>query len=370
MPTERLQRIVLILALVALAIYLVERLLTVLGFFATNLLIFAVAWLIAVILRPIVARVERVPLPALRRASRDTPQRYIPHGIAVMLVFLVLGAGLLLLFVSLLPVLASQLASLGERLPGAVTNSAQALQQFETMLKQFGFGAQLSQILRPERLAEQVSAIGSQLIQQSITLAGGLAAGIFNAFLVIILSFYITLDATRLGAGLMHLIPAEWREAVRAFLAMADHTFGGFMRAQLLNSLIYAAAATIVMAMFGLSNIAFVAVVSAVLVFVPLVGGFVALIPPALVALIDAPDRLVALLFVLLIIQQVQFNVLAPRLVGQIIGMHPLLVFAALLFGGTIGGGWGVLFGIPVAGVISAAAQFILSRRTSSARPT
>ena len=61
-----------------------------------------------------------------------------------------------------------------------------------------------------------------------------------------------------------------------------------------------------------------------------------------------------------------------PRLVGQAIGLHPLLVFAALLLGGTVAGGWGVLFGIPVAGVIASITQFFYerARRTAMMLPT
>jgi len=53
-----------------------------------------------------------------------------------------------------------------------------------------------------------------------------------------------------------------------------------------------------------------------------------------------------------------------PRLMGRIVGLHPLLVFAAILVGATVAGGWDILFGIPIAGVVASVLQFIYSRAT------
>ena len=70
------------------------------------------------------------------------------------------------------------------------------------------------------------------------------------------------------------------------------------------------------------------------------------------------------LLIILVIAQQILFNMIMPRLMGRIVGLHPLLVFAAILVGATVAGGWGILFGIPIAGVVASVLQFIYSRAT------
>jgi predicted PurR-regulated permease PerM len=58
-----------------------------------------------------------------------------------------------------------------------------------------------------------------------------------------------------------------------------------------------------------------------------------------------------------------------PRLMGRIVGLHPLLVFAAILVGATVAGGWGILFGIPIAGVVASVLQFIYTRATGEPMP-
>ena len=97
---------------------------------------------------------------------------------------------------------------------------------------------------------------------------------------------------------------------------------------------------------------------------VPIIGGVLGVIPPLLIVLVEKPDRFLLMLIILVIVQQVLFNMIMPRLMGRIVGLHPLLVFAAILVGATVAGGWGILFGIPIAGVVASVLQFIYSRAT------
>ena len=92
---------------------------------------------------------------------------------------------------------------------------------------------------------------------------------------------------------------------------------------------------------------------SGLFIFIPLVGPFLALVPPLLVALLTVPDSFFLLLILLLILQAVVMNVLAPKLLSDALGLHPLIVFAALLLGVKVAGFWGAIFAVPLAGVIS-----------------
>jgi predicted PurR-regulated permease PerM len=112
------------------------------------------------------------------------------------------------------------------------------------------------------------------------------------------------------------------------------------------------------------SDVALASVLAAILVLIPLIGGVFAVIPPLIIVLIENPDRFLVMLIGLIILQQILFNMIMPRLMGRIVGLHPLLVFAAILVGATVAGGWGILFGIPIAGVVASVLQFIYSRAT------
>jgi len=118
----------------------------------------------------------------------------------------------------------------------------------------------------------------------------------------------------------------------------------------------------LVMAVFGLNSITLTSFIISIVVMVPLIGGAAALIPPIVVASISQPDSIIPFVVIMLVVQQVLFNMVLPRIVGRIVGLHPLLVFAALLIGSVVAGPWGILFGIPLAGVTASIASYFRVR--------
>jgi predicted PurR-regulated permease PerM len=144
-----------------------------------------------------------------------------------------------------------------------------------------------------------------------------------------------------------------------------NRTFGGFLRAQLVQALFYGLATAVLMVALGVSDVALASVLAAIFVLIPLIGGVFAVIPPLIIVLIENPDRFLIMLIGLIVLQQILFNMIMPRLMGRIVGLHPLLVFAAILVGAALAGAWGILFGVPVAGVIASVLQFLYERAAS-----
>jgi predicted PurR-regulated permease PerM len=202
------------------------------------------------------------------------------------------------------------------------------------------------------------------VITQSLGIASGIAAVLINLMLVLILSFYMALDGPRLALRLLEIMPISWRADTLRFYSIVNGTFGGFLRAQVLQGLIYAVATAVVMTALGLDYVALASVIAGIIVLVPIIGSVLGVIPPLVIVLIENPDRFLLTLILLAGVQQVLFNMIMPRLMGRIVGLHPLLVFAAILVGATVAGGWGILFGIPIAGVVASVLQFIYSRAT------
>jgi predicted PurR-regulated permease PerM len=86
---------------------------------------------------------------------------------------------------------------------------------------------------------------------------------------------------------------------------------------------------------------------------IPFVGSVAAIIPPMILALMTGDWLKVILVFIgLMALQQLVFNVIAPKVMSDSVGMHPLLVFAALLLGTKEAGIWGAIFGVPIVGVM------------------
>ncbi len=365
MTADRVRDTALWLLIIAAGVFLAERLLVVLTFFATPLLLFGLSWLFSLILQPIVRRLTRLAIPIpqrIQRATRGMTEWHMPAVLAVPLVYIIALTVIIVFFVSLVPAIGPQIARLSQTMPTAVEALAGAIQMSEEQLRRVGFRGDISSVVQPEAIAQQVGALGTTLVQQSLGIASSIASLLFSAFLVLILSFYMTLDGPRLGERAIGFFPPNLREEARQFVDLVDRVFGGFLRAQILQSIIYGFATAFIMVLLGIGDVALASVLAALLVAIPLLGAFIALIPPVLITLVEHPEQTLLLVVLLFVSQQILFNVIMPRLMGQSVGLHPLFVFAAMLIGGTLAGGWGLLFGIPIAGVVGSVAQFLFQR--------
>lgn len=347
MPNPRLITITLWLAVAGIGVFLIERFAVITELLATPLLMFIIAWLIALIIEPLYDLLE---------------QFRIARRFAVPAIYVVLLTLLTVAIFAFIPVTYTQLNLLVTNLPALLTFVTLFFADIEVQLSKFGLYTDLSAIFRPDAITTQLGALGGSALQQSLGVAGGIASIVFNIVIVLILSYYMAVDGPTLYTRLLGLCPADWQPEARTFGNIISQTFGGYMRAQILSSLLYAILNAVVMAAFGLNSITLTTVIVSIVVIVPLVGGAAALIPPIIVAGINKPEVIIPFVIVMLVVQQVLFNMILPRILGRIVGLHPLLVFAALLTGSVIAGPWGILFGIPLAGVAASIANYFYLR--------
>ena len=148
-----------------------------------------------------------------------------------------------------------------------------------------------------------------------------------------------------------------------------EASFGGFIRGQLVQAFIFAVGTAIVAGIAQLENLAAISLLAGILMLIPLIGLPLSLIPPVVVALAHSPFTALWVGVFLLLFQQAVVNVLMPRIMGQMVGLHPLLIILALILGFRIGGLWGGFFAIPVAGVVYATMISLYQRRRLMGKP-
>jgi predicted PurR-regulated permease PerM len=250
---DRLQRILVWMLVVAVAVYLLERLFYLTAIFATPLLLFGLAWLVSLILKPLVDRLTQLtlPIPFVTHRSQATgtitPTWRLPRVLTVSMIYLAIIALLAVLVLSLVPAIEPQLVGVDETLPNAVNEISKWITGLEGELRRIGFRGDLERIAQPEALAQQATTVGSTLVQQSLGIASGIATLLIDVVLVLILSYYITLDGPRISLRILEILPEAWRADTVRFFSIVNYTFGGFLRAQLLQGMIYGLATAVVM---------------------------------------------------------------------------------------------------------------------------
>lgn len=362
----RVLRILATLLTVVIAIYALQLFWHGLMLFEDIIVEFFLAWLIAFILEPLVEQIRRL------RA---------PRPLAVAIVYLALAVILTGLIILTVPLIGDELRRLAGEVVTAVTpeNLTRWNDNLTLTLEHLGVSPHDARQIMPQ-LSQQLPQYVSQLSSNALTFGanaiGSVLSLLLDAFLVIIISFYIMLDGGRIAAGIINRLPPAWKPDAELFQGYVSQMFGGFLRAQLTLSLIYGGLTWLMLAVLGQANGFLVALVCGLLVILPFIGPFLALVPPVVLVLLQTdpaqlPINLAILIVGLFLAQQITFQVIAPRVFSSHLGVSPLLLIAALLIGAREGGVWGAFFAAPVVAVAYAMFEVFYQRfrRLSSLYP-
>lgn len=168
--------------------------------------------------------------------------------------------------------------------------------------------------------------------------------------------FFLLKDLGRLGAALERALPPTWRADVFAAFAIANRVFGNWVRGQLVLGVTVGIASYVgltalsmfVDPVFGRFAV-LLALIAGILELVPFIGPIIAAVPAVLVGLTAGPAGFLAALLLYLAIQQLENNVLVPKIQGDAVELHPSAVMLALVIGASLGGVLGAIVSLPVA---------------------
>lgn len=352
------QTLVVLLVILAAAL-LISQIWTFLLQFSNIFYLFFVSWLLSFILRPL---------------AKWLSGRGMPYGLAIGIVYLVLGLVLTLGLWLLIPEITKQVdafvksmtAEIKALTEGTTEERLSSFWQIPRLLNEwFPDQAQLNQFY--SELGSFATQTAGDFVKGTLAFAQGLAVFFFQLILVLLLSFYFMKDGERISAGITNLLPPRWQDEIRLAAYSIERSFGGFIRGQLVFALVYAVLTVIVMVIppFNLGNFALIAsIASGMFMLIPLIGNLLAFIPPMLALLFTPASVELWWIFflILFIMQSIMMNVLAPRIMSSAIGIHPMYVWAAILIGGQVAGIWGALFGIPIAGAINLIGRPVMRR--------
>ena len=345
---ERLINILLILLIGIAAIFLTQSIWQLLSNYSDILLLFVLAWLVSFMLNPLAAW--------LKDRFKLAPNT------AVLIVYVFLVLVIILLVVALAPPVITQLTELARHLPEYMQQASTIGASVQDALDRRGIRLNVEQAVQAGLTNLQNYAM--TIVQNALSILTGVLGVLANLFFILLLSVYITIDGARLRNKILSRVPAFLHDEIGYFTKSVDRTFGGFLRSQVIQAGLVSITTTLAMSVMGLQFALTAGLFAGLFMLIPMVGPFLALIPPALVTIVQAPQLTVWLVLVLFLFQFGLTNIVMPRFLGEALGLHPLLVFAAILFGVKIGGFWGAFFGIPVAGVIWAMVLFLFNKWT------
>lgn len=282
-------------------------------------------------------------------------QSLIPRGLAAGLVYLLAGVGVGLIGVTIAPPVFYQAQQLVTNLPELIASGRQQLADLEawSSTHHIWFAIPLLQQQLLTQLQERAETIASSGL--------GLLLGTFNwvldLILILVISFYMLLD----GERLWNSVTSFFSPPIRDFLTESfRNNLQRFFSAQLLLGLFMAVMLSLAFWWLKVPFFLVLAIFIGLMEVIPFVGATLGIVTVGvLVAFIDwwlAVEVVIAAVA----LQQVKDNLLAPRIMGNLTGLSPAIVLAALLLGGQVGGLLGVILAIPLAGLAKTMTELVL----------
>ncbi len=294
---------------------------------------------------------------ALEPAVNFLARRGWRRGLATAVVFL---AGMILvgLLVGLMvPVVVDQVTKLVEHLPDYINDLGR-------FTKRFGLDLSTESITdRLQNLDSSVRQFATNAAGNVFDVGAAIVGYLFQFLTVLLFTFFIVADGPRLrNAVCSTMPPRRQREVLRAWDIAIDKT-GGYIYSRSLLAAISAVFAWVFFLVLGVPfAIALAVWFGVVSQFIPVVGTYIAAALPVLLALIVDPVKALWVIGYVLVYQQIENYVFAPKITSKTMQLHPAVAFGAVIAGGSVVGPVGALLALPAAAIIQAFASTYIHR--------
>lgn len=282
-------------------------------------------------------------------------QPFLPRSLAAVLVYLGTAIAVVFIALTLVPPVFNQGRQLVTNLPSLLEQGQQQLASFQdwSVAHNLPFDVRIlaSQLLA--RVQAQAEAIASTGV--------GLVVGTFNWFLdfilILVISFYMLIDGERVWRGLTSLLSPTIRDELTQSL---ERNLQRFVTGQLLLGLFMAVTLTPTFWALNVPFFLLFAVFIGLMEVIPFIGATLGIATVVIVVAFIDWWLALEVLGIAIAIQQVKDNLIAPRIMGNLTGLSPVIIFISLLLGARVGGLLGVILAIPLTGVVKSLVEIVL----------
>ena len=313
-----------------------------------------------------IAFILNVPLTALEnkifkfmaKSNRKIVQK-MRRPICMVLTYLLAFGIISILVLVIIPDIIETTIYIVDKLPAFVLSLREWLIKTFT---RFGFKAEDLHLLNLDlssftsTVKEFLTSYSGKIVGDAVTITTSVIGGVFDTVFSLVISAYVLAQKERIGSFLKKVIDTFTSSKVAASIyhiaTRASESFSRFIGGQLAESVILGLLCYIGMLIFRFPNAPIISVLICVTSLVPVVGALVGVAIGALLILITSPLKALLFVIFIIILQQIEGNLIYPRVVGKAVGLPGVIVISAVLIGGNIGGIIGALIAVPVSATL------------------
>ena len=332
------------------------------GLLSPFLLGAAIAFILNVPMRGIEAKLGKLKAQGLRRAAAI---------VLTLLAFVVVIVGIVLLLIPRIgetfEILIPRIAAFFQRIQEIVMGF---LKENPDLLKTVSSFVDLEKLNLGGIIEKTMNLVGnsmSSIASSALNMVGGITGALIDGLIGLVFAFYCLAskeDLGRQGRKLLYaFLPERISDEILRILRMTNRTFSNFISGQCVEACILGGMFAIAMFVLRMPYVTLISVLIAVTALVPLVGGFIGCFSGAFFILVNNPMQALIFVIVFLVIQQIEGNLIYPKVVGNSIGLPGMWVLAAVTIGGDLMGVVGMFLMIPLSSVLYTLLREITNKR-------
>jgi predicted PurR-regulated permease PerM len=326
------------------------------------------------IIGSVLAFIINVPMRAFEGLLKKIPNNMLRRVIALLLTLIAVALVVTLVFVLLIPQLTDTVQSLIPKLQSFVLQVEAWINQFLTehpeVMEWIVNNTDMEKLDWASLVQKALDVVGNSvttIFSSAISAIGSVTSGFMTAFIAVAFSIYTLFQKdtlARQGRKILYaFLPERVSDYIVRVLRLSNSTFSNFLSGQCVEVCILGTMFAISMAIFQMPYIPLVSVLVAVTAFIPVVGAWVGCIVGAFLILVANPLQAVWFVVMFLVLQQIENNVIYPRVVGTSIGLSGMWGLVAVALGGEFMGVAGMFLMIPFASVLFTLARELVHSR-------
>jgi predicted PurR-regulated permease PerM len=331
------------------------------------LLVAAGLWLLGIVSAALVPFGIGLLIVLLLRRPVEVLSKHMNRKIAVLLCYLVAFAAIAVALTFLIPPIYAQIA----QFIGAVPRyTQQAFAEWDALFVHPAQGSsvppwlQTAVVALKDQIVAGAGSWSSAIASTAVSAGSSIASGLVGLLLAFIIGFYTLTDLPQLEKEIYLLAGERSRDELTHAFRTLTRVLGGWLRGTLIQTVVIAVLVWIALAVLGVPYALALGVLAGLLNVVPYLGQGLAALLAGGAGLFVSPLIAVVAIAIVLVVQQIDGLAVAPRLMGDQLDLHPLLIILSFLVGATLFGIPGMILSVPIAAVIKGIFVYWVEKRT------
>lgn len=292
-------------------------------------------------------------------------ERLMPRAVAILLTMLSLVATLVLVLLILVPILIEQLSGLIDSIPDLADAGDRLLVDVIVALQERGLVSPDTQAVI-EDVRQGALERATQVAESLLANILGAVSGVFDlgvkTFGIIFVAIYLVIDSRRVKAAYLRLTPSHYRRDAMVLWDEFGSSLSRYLGGLTISLLVQGALSGIALWILGVPYPLLLGAWVSLTAIIPYLGAFLGAIPAVLLGFYQSPTTGVLVIVLYIAIQQVESNLLTPRIQGQAVRVHPIIVLLSVIAASEIDGLRGAIFAVPILAVLRVLLDFLAAR--------